>query len=328
MNLKDTLEIFIITYNRKPYLQKTFDQIFSENSPIKDLKITILDNKSTDGTSELIEEYIKIFHNIRHIVHSYNIGGNANIARAFETASSKFVWIICDDDEYDFSYWNEVQNAIDEEKNLIVVANYLKPKESKVNLIKQLTFVPAGIYKVSNFNSTMMINMHYCISSMFPQMAIFADIINKQKEIYICQHWCVRMKVNEDAAYTRGVTGFPHPYMKDCFWHSGFATAIQLFENKNLRKELMDNIDLDGQKGFRCMVKLASISYEQYNNRIRNLFDLFSACSAQQKISLILAILYYYILLIHICKIKIFLKKQLKKSPFLFDLAKRFLGKK
>ena len=59
MNLKDKLDIVLITYNRKNCLQKTFEQIFAENSPIKDFDITILNNASTDGTSEFIEKYCK-----------------------------------------------------------------------------------------------------------------------------------------------------------------------------------------------------------------------------------------------------------------------------
>jgi glycosyltransferase involved in cell wall biosynthesis len=97
--LKDILEIFLITYNRKIYLQKTFNQIFANSSPIKNFDITILNNKSTDGTTELIEKYREKFNNIKHIIHNRNIGGNANIARAFELAtknmSGYYVTMIC-----------------------------------------------------------------------------------------------------------------------------------------------------------------------------------------------------------------------------------------
>ena len=55
--MKEKLDIVIITYNRKDFLKKTFEQILAENSPIKDFDITILNNASDDGTSELVEEY-------------------------------------------------------------------------------------------------------------------------------------------------------------------------------------------------------------------------------------------------------------------------------
>lgn len=41
MYIKENLQIILITYNRKNYLQRTFDQIFADNSPIKGFDITI-----------------------------------------------------------------------------------------------------------------------------------------------------------------------------------------------------------------------------------------------------------------------------------------------
>ena len=58
MTLSDVLEIILITYNRERFLKRTFEQIFdNEKSPIKNLEVTILDNNSTDGTSDLIKKY-------------------------------------------------------------------------------------------------------------------------------------------------------------------------------------------------------------------------------------------------------------------------------
>ena len=76
------------------------------------MQITILDNASTDGTSDLIKEYFKKFPNIVHIRHNRNIGGNANIVRAFESATKEYLWILCDDDFYCWDYWNELEQAI------------------------------------------------------------------------------------------------------------------------------------------------------------------------------------------------------------------------
>ena len=71
--LKDKLQIFIVTYNRKDFLENTFRQIFSDMSPIKDFDITVLNNNSDDGTDEVIEKYSKIFPNLVHIKHHINI---------------------------------------------------------------------------------------------------------------------------------------------------------------------------------------------------------------------------------------------------------------
>lgn len=276
-NINNYLEIFIVTYNRKKYLKNTLDQILSDTSPVKNYKITILDNCSNDGSSELINEYIKKFSNIKHIIHNHNIGGNANICRAFELSTYPYVWILCDDDEYSWEHWDEVEKAIISGKDLIVVANYCKPKLSDVNLIKQLTFVPAGIYKTSHFSDGMMINAYYNISTMFPQIAIASVYINKNLNIYICNYGIVNMVTNhEDCSYVRGVEGVkPHPYMKNNYWQFGFATAIQLFEDNTLREKLTENINLEEVRGREGYFHMLGITRDLCNNNIRNLTELF-----------------------------------------------------
>ena len=183
------LEIILVTFNRKEHLQNTFDQIFADNSPIKDLDITILDNKSTDGTSELIEEYKTKFPNIKHIIHNRNIGGNANICRAFEVASKKYFWILCDDDEYNWDNWNEVEQAMNEDYDAIVVANYVEPEKNLSYLLKQMTFVPSTIHKTENLNDTVMSNAEFNLSNMFSQLALPCHLINNDKRIYVCKGW-------------------------------------------------------------------------------------------------------------------------------------------
>ena len=53
--ISNLLDIFIITYNRANKLNKTLEQVLSQNSPIKDFEITIIDNNSTDHTKEIVE---------------------------------------------------------------------------------------------------------------------------------------------------------------------------------------------------------------------------------------------------------------------------------
>ena len=188
---KDKLQIVLITYNRQNYLERTFKQIFAAKSPIKNLDVTILNNASTDGTDKLIAKYQKKFPNITHIKHPTNIGGNANICRAFEYGAScgkEYVWVLCDDDIYDFSGWKDVEKAIYNHVDLIGVANYVmknkKQLSEKSYQFFQLSFVPAGIYKTSLITDSVLTNMYDTIYTMFQQSCLCAYSINHQKNIY------------------------------------------------------------------------------------------------------------------------------------------------
>ena len=126
--IKDKLQIYLITYNRRNKLKNTLDVLLAEDSPIRDFDITILNNASNDGSYELIEQYCVDYKNLKHIRHNINIGGNANICGAFEMGGScdkEYFWVLCDDDKYDFSNWSEVEELIKEKKDIICLCDYV-----------------------------------------------------------------------------------------------------------------------------------------------------------------------------------------------------------
>lgn len=90
------LEIFILTYNRESKLERTLQML--SNSSLKDLKITIMNNASTDGTLSVYEKYKEKFPALLIITNPYNIGASANYLRALENSTSIYTWILCDDD--------------------------------------------------------------------------------------------------------------------------------------------------------------------------------------------------------------------------------------
>lgn len=276
--LKDELEIYIITYNRREHLDKTLKQIFNDKSAIKDYNIIILDNASTDGTDELVANYQNICPNLKYIRHHRNIGGNANIARAFELASKKYVWILCDDDEYDFTHWDEVELAADMDYDAIVVANYVNPQANVGYLVKQMTFTPSTIYKTDNLTQTVMSNIEFSIHNMFPHLAVASHILNNpKKKIYICNHWAVRMVPNSNSSYVRGLRkDEAHPYMSHMFWSVGYINAIQMIKSNEIRKIVIDNMcedlsDVTWKHNLDVIYWVNKYGYEGY---LKNILDI------------------------------------------------------
>jgi glycosyltransferase involved in cell wall biosynthesis len=296
VDLRNSLEIILLTYNRKEKLQKTFNQIFADNSPIKNLDITILDNKSTDGTSELIREYTKKFPNIKHIIHNRNIGGNANIARAFEIAQKEYFWILCDDDEYNWDNWSEVEHAIKEDYDAIVVANYADPKKDLGHFVAQLTFVPSTIYKTKNITDTVMANAEFNLSNMFAQLALPCHLINEEKPFYICNNWCVKMiPCGGEETYTRGMAGDIHPLMKNMYWPLGFTNSVQMIQDKKTRETILSQYRLYPANLFSNYWDIYDINRRCANATMRGLVDIYLGLNFKQKSFFILIGLIYLI---------------------------------
>lgn len=198
MNLVKNLDVVIITWNRCNYLKRTLDYIFASDSPIKNCDITIFDNHSTDGTSELIEKYANLHTNIKHIINKYNVGGNANICRALEHPSKKYFWVLCDDDEYDWSNWAEVESAMEQDYDAIMVEwKHAIPKtKNEGYLLNNMAFLPSTIYKTENITEDVMYNAYNNILYCFPHLAIFAHIVNENKKIFVASKKIIDAGIN------------------------------------------------------------------------------------------------------------------------------------
>ena len=253
MDLSNKIEIYLITYNRKDYLEKTLKQILGENSPIKNFSITILDNASTDGTSELVKNYCNKFRNLHHIRHCINIGGDANICRAFELGAiskKEYIWVLCDDDKYDFNNWEEVEKEIQKGTDIICCADYVIPdtnsKQKKEYQIFQLTFVPAGIYKANLITNNVLINMYNAIYTLFQQSCITISAINHNKKIHVLSKPIVFNGIyykdaSKDISYTRGYE--KQEILKrrqDTLWILGYCNILSLLRDKSLAKKCLE----------------------------------------------------------------------------------------
>ena len=250
--LQENLFISLVTYNRKDYLKRTLDKLLEDSSPLRNVDITILDNASDDGSSELIDEYCLKYSNLVHIKHKINIGGNANITRGFElgaTSGKKYFWVLCDDDKYDFENISEVILNMKKEKDVIVTCDYCIDYTPDSNieisdLLLQLTFVPAGIYKSTLMDENIFTNMYHSIYAMFPHLCIPIHVYNTKKDFTLiskpivfqglhCENPC------KNFSYTRGLDKREiTKFHKNVSWTLGFANVITLLNDKALQKKV------------------------------------------------------------------------------------------
>ena len=112
LSLESQLGIMLITYNRASYLKKTF--AYLQKTPFINCSITVFDNHSTDETSQVCEEVLQenIFKNMKVVRLPQNIGGNANILHALQSAEFNYTWILCDDDYIEPDGWEDVIEEI------------------------------------------------------------------------------------------------------------------------------------------------------------------------------------------------------------------------
>lgn len=252
MDIKGRLSVFCITYNRVRYLRRTLEYFI--NSPIKNVSLTVLDNASTDGSSELIAGYCQKFNNIIHIRHKFNVGGNANICKALELGASSdtdYFWVICDDDIFDFSNWPEVEELMSKNSDLICVCDYVFPNKERDKTdvayqLFQMSFLPSTIIRRELLSNDIFFNIYDCTVMMFPHLCIPIYAVNNDKTINVLSkpivlpgHECNEFKA--DNSFFRGIDPrFILDRKKLTGWILGFSNVLTLLLDKNIVFETLE----------------------------------------------------------------------------------------
>ena len=87
MGIKEDLDVYLITFNRKEKLRQTLEKLSSAGSPLRKFEIKILDNDSTDGTAELCQEYCAKNPDWKYIKNHRNLGISGNIIKESQNSS-------------------------------------------------------------------------------------------------------------------------------------------------------------------------------------------------------------------------------------------------
>lgn len=301
--MKEKLELILITYNRLEHLKNTLNSLFSEGSPVRELDLTILDNASDDGTEKLCTEYAGKYKNIKYVRNVKNIGGNANITRAFEIAKKEYVWVICDDDFYDWSAWREIEEALNTQKYdaVLTVNQSLRKKQELAKIIKELCFVPGGIYRTSLITSGVLQNAIANIPNLFPHLAIACHIVNINGSFYVPKKELIAVRGADrtpcEILYLRDNDAYIPLSTKNMFWGVGFINSVQMIKDKKIRASVINKCSDYGFFSFIFTRFRANKRY--YGNYSRNIYLVWCGLNVWQKFQfaialLLIAVAYFY----------------------------------
>ncbi|MCW2349284.1 MULTISPECIES: glycosyltransferase [unclassified Sphingobium] len=92
------LSICISTYNRAGWLGVNLKNIFSQlPNPSEEIEILVVDNTSTDNTSEIVRPYLDR-QDFRYLRNLKNVGMLGNLTVTAHEARGDYIWILGDDD--------------------------------------------------------------------------------------------------------------------------------------------------------------------------------------------------------------------------------------
>lgn len=214
-DIKDYLEIIIITYNRACLLQNTLIALYK--SPFTMCHITVLNNASTDNTLETCNTFLDKFYNLSIITNKINIGANANILRAIEISNGKYTWVLCDDDEYDFTDCDDFIEAVIKEKTELIHVgahidepwNFGGTMKTPRDLVQDgysffrfSSFLPCNVFKTSSFYPYIVSGYNNIING-YPHIPFLISFYELNKNIYISKNRIVKAVIGYQQYSTR-----------------------------------------------------------------------------------------------------------------------------
>jgi len=113
------VSIGLPVYNGKPFLTEAIDSLLAQT--FTDFELVIVDNASTDGSSEICREYARRDNRVRYHHNGTNIGGGKNHNRAFELANAgQYFKFAAHDDRHAPTFLERCVDVLDRDPSVVL----------------------------------------------------------------------------------------------------------------------------------------------------------------------------------------------------------------
>lgn len=182
---KGLVSVVIPCYNGEKYLERCFQALLSQT--YKSIEVIIVDDGSTDNTSEIIDKYIKVFADKKMILKKIR-QENGGIAAAVNTGlklveGEYLVWQDCDD-LYEKDAFLNMKKFLEENREFDFVRGQVAKIDEKTN---NVVYIGKSKYPSESkiFDFFVFETDSYCFPGVFMARMKFFDQCIKDREIYI-----------------------------------------------------------------------------------------------------------------------------------------------
>ncbi len=91
------VSVVLTTYNGEPYLGEQLNSVLAQTYP--NIEIIAVDDRSTDGTANILQEYANQYPNVKVFVNETNLGFIKNFEKGCRLSTGEYI-ALCDQDDY------------------------------------------------------------------------------------------------------------------------------------------------------------------------------------------------------------------------------------
>ena len=124
MNVASSIEIFILTWNRRAFLEKALGSVLSQT--VRPARVVVVDNASDDGTAEYVESVAAANPHVELARQPVHVDVCANMTTAVEGARAEYFLLMHDDDLLDPGFVSWVGALLAKEADVSMVCSAQK----------------------------------------------------------------------------------------------------------------------------------------------------------------------------------------------------------
>ena len=257
------ISVIVPNFNHEPYLRARLESIYAQS--YRNFEVILLDDKSSDGSVKILEEYVQKFPEIsRLVVNEVNSGGVFHQwKKGVEAARGELIWIAESDDYCSLDFLEKLVGFFDHDGVMLAYAKTLFVQDEKEiwSISEYLSDIDEEAWK-SEFISCAhtLVNKAWGIKNIVPNasgalfrnpkgMAILDDAL--WKKMRICGDWIFYLNVIRGGlvAYTPECTNYYRihnsntsvaTYAKDIFYEEHEMVASTLCKLYKIDEKLLE----------------------------------------------------------------------------------------
>lgn len=148
--MKKLFSILVTTYNHENYIEKCLNSILNQEYDLKNVQLIIIDDKSSDNTRKIInnwmKDYINKFYEVKYILNEKNLGISATHNLGIENSNGYYFKYIAGDDILNRNAIKIIEDIFEKNPNYLWGVSNVKPFKNNLE-DKIYSLLPRKNYK-------------------------------------------------------------------------------------------------------------------------------------------------------------------------------------
>ena len=266
------ISIIIPSYNRKEFIGQAINSALKQS--YKDIEIIIIDDGSSDGTFEFLNEQYKNNSNIKIYRNEKNSGAGFSRKNGYKKSNGDYVVFMDDDDYYtNFDFFEQAVNILNKMENVSMVSSSSVVEYVKENKFEDSIMNIKGLIEKSEYLSEFQLKYmksNSTFTTVFRKSALnqakFCDVeMVNDSSIYL------RALIAGDAYILDAISGIYRVHSKNITFSLDVKFIIDnLAEKKKVYEEIKDRALLSNPEEWLKKQVLLTSSYFVKNNNVND----------------------------------------------------------